>query len=453
MKRLVLLITLFIIANSNKTFAQNQWNLNAYHDYTTYIDLNCSLNGESNGTEYFAFYADNRSESKISFTVNYTITDNCGKSHSGSWSTSIIQAGQRGSILESVYTGCPIQKGKGHLVKNITCTVSNFKDLSKNESNLNANKITEQQKEKEETKNSSPTSTSYYNSSTTTNSKPKQPTWQERDAQIKAENQRIYQQNQQRIAETQQKSKEEGEKFVNDAVELGGMIGNMMESNRKDREKKEAKKLALKKENDEYYAKLDQQNKENIKAVNQTINKYLVEARKGNEDAVQKVIEAYDKKATYYGPSPFNEKFEFILEMYNNNKSPISKIFLKNYYTKEVERYKEENKYHISRSIQNLAWSGAFYSIRLFVPKQYDANGEVDSGAEFPRWGFGYVVAGYFAVTGIVHLFRIGYKNKPEYLQAKSRIEQLNINKSKLSFSPNFDLQRNNFGLAMQLKF
>jgi TPR repeat protein len=208
------IFTALICIICTKLHAQNQWDLNAYHDYSTYIDLNCSLNGESNGTEAFLFYADNRSESKISFTVNYTITDNCGKSHSGSWSTSIIQAGQRESIFKSVYTGCPIQKGKGHLVKNITCTVSNFKDLSKNESNST----------------SSSTKTSSNSSVGTTESA----------------SQRQYRQQQELITETQRQSEDQSKEFVNNATELVGLVDNIFASNSADREKRLAKKAAAK---------------------------------------------------------------------------------------------------------------------------------------------------------------------------------------------------------------
>lgn len=241
----VIYLVLFCIF-CTKLHAQNQWNLNAYHDYSTYIDLNCSLNGESNGTEAFLFYADNRSESKISFTVNYTITDNCGKSYSGSWSTSIIQAGQRESIFKSVYTGCPIQKGKGHLVKNITCKVSNFKDLSKNESN--SNKITEQQNKTytststpsvNPTSNSNSSNNSQANRSTTTGS-----TYLQRQAAIEADQLKKYNEQRERIAESQKQSQELSTQMVQGTTELAGMLGHIFAQNRKDREKREAKKDA-----------------------------------------------------------------------------------------------------------------------------------------------------------------------------------------------------------------
>ena len=247
-----LILTTLICIFCTKLHAQIQWNLNAYHDYSTYIDLNCSLNGESNGTEAFLFYADNRSESKISFTVNYTITDNCGKSHSGSWSTNIIQAGQRGSSFVSVFTGCPIQKGKGHLVKNITCTVSNFKDLSKNESNsTSANTYTPT------TTATSPATTplpkSVYsgsipnNSSNNTQAKTTTTagsTSLQRQAALEAEELSKYNEQRQRIADQRKADEAASQQFAQNATELVGLVGNALADARAEREKKEARKEA-----------------------------------------------------------------------------------------------------------------------------------------------------------------------------------------------------------------
>jgi len=259
--------TVLISFCSTKLHAQKQWNLNAYHNYSSYIDLNCSLNGESNGTEAFLFYADNRSESKISFTVNYTITDNCGKSHSGSWSTYIIQAGQRGSTVESVYTGCPIQKGKGHLVKNITCTVSNFKDLSKNESNST----------------SSSTNTSSNSSFATTQSA----------------SQGQYRQQQESTTESQ--SEALSKQLVEDGTELVGMVSNLFASNSAAREKKLLKRAAAKSLEEKEKA----QNATLRKIDKESIEKYRT---LGSDITIDQLVDLY---SAYYNLGDYaNYKFE-----------------------------------------------------------------------------------------------------------------------------------------------
>lgn len=278
MKKLVLLITLFIITNSDKTFAQNtSWNLNPYHDYPTYINLQADVTGYLMGDDNILFTAKNLSNSEISFYVTFTIIDVCGISHSAQWPSGFVSL-KSGAIDKEVLlleTKCKKGKNAKTSIASITCKVTGFTDLTqvankyKEEQKLKQQKLDEEKAkrekiafdkevqqiraqkekerisaEKEETKSSSATSTSYYNNTTPTTSKPKQPTWQERDAQIKAENQRIYQQNQQRIAETQRRSQQQSEQFVNNATELIGLVGNIFEQNRIEREKKEAKQEA-----------------------------------------------------------------------------------------------------------------------------------------------------------------------------------------------------------------
>lgn len=270
-------IALLLFFFVNKTFAQNtSWNLNPYVVYTNYIDLQAKVTGYRIDDDVIDFTVRNLSNSEIFFYVQFIIVDICGKSHSQYWAGGVSLksgASDRETIL--LATGCKKDKNLKTTIASITCKVTEFKDVTKE-----ANKYKEEQKqkqqkldeekakrekiafdkvtqqknaqqekeklvaEKEETKSSTPASTSYYNNTTTTTSKPRQPTYQERDAQIKAENQRIYQQNQQRIAETQRRSQEQSEQFVNNATELIGLVGNIFEQNRIEREKKEAKQEA-----------------------------------------------------------------------------------------------------------------------------------------------------------------------------------------------------------------
>ena len=177
----------------------------------------------------------------------------------------------------SIGTGCKKGDLKSSIAK-ITCKVSGFKDLTKDAKAYKEKQLQDQQKREEEkaqkqklendklkkeadarrereaannatTSNQNNTSntssdqptTSYYNTQRTTTTAPKQPTYQERNAQIQAENQRIYQEQQARIAETQRRSQEQSEQFVDNATELIGMVGNIIQQNRADREKKEAR--------------------------------------------------------------------------------------------------------------------------------------------------------------------------------------------------------------------
>jgi hypothetical protein len=65
-------------------------------------------------------------------------------------------------------------------------------------------------------------------------------TWEQTNARIKEENQRAYDVQRQKIAETQRQDKELSDQIVSGTSEIVGMIGNMIQQNRADKEKKEA---------------------------------------------------------------------------------------------------------------------------------------------------------------------------------------------------------------------
>lgn len=273
-------LPLILLFFANIAFAQNGKVFNLAHDYPTYLDVQFIDGGKALGDfESYSIKIKNISSANISCSIEFTVNDNCGNSKTFYYPGGLnLNVGKSGSSSDELIWKCKeyrIDSGTKFGIAAVYCKVLDFKNLTEE-----ANKYKEEQKqkqqkldeekakrekiafnkevqqikeqkekerlsaEKEETANSSPTSTSYYNNSTTTNSKPRQPTWQERDAQIKAENQRIYQQNQQRIAETERRSQEQSEQFVNGATELIGLVGNIFEQNRIEREKKEAKQEA-----------------------------------------------------------------------------------------------------------------------------------------------------------------------------------------------------------------
>lgn len=272
--------------------------------------------------------------------------------------------------------------------------------------------------------------------------------------------QRQYREQRERIAAKQKADAEFSEQLVHGTTELVGMIGNMAAQNRKDREKKEAKKEAAKLEKEEQKKRDEEQRKryiairqEKINELNNNLVYYLPQARQGNKNAINTVIEIYDKKTALNENSALNAKVAFLEEMYSINKSVVATAFLKDYYSKEIATYKKENKYHISRSIQNLLVGGAFYSIRIFVPKKYDVDGDRrETDNLMYRDVFGLGGATYFGITGIVHSFKIG-KNKKKYIEANNKLKKLNSNSSTISFLPSYDLQQGSLGLAFVFKF
>lgn len=89
---------------------------------------------------------------------------------------------------------------------------------------------------------------SYYSNTqrsnnTTSTTTQRQPTWQETNARIQAENQQRYQQQQQLIAQQQENNRKSSEEFVNNVTEMVGLIGNFINQNREEKEKKEQKRL------------------------------------------------------------------------------------------------------------------------------------------------------------------------------------------------------------------
>lgn len=268
-------ILLLIFANSNFIYGQFQWNLNSYHNYPSYIDLSIESSGTSLGDDFVSASATNLSNSEITCYVKFIFTDFCGNKSVEWWSGGLtLKSGESKNSGKFLFTRkCKETKKDGGNetgIASVTAEITGFKNLTEE-----ANKYKEEQRQKqqklddekakrekiafdeevqqikeqrekerileEKEENINPDAESYYKNTTTTTSKPKQPTWQERNAQIQAENQRIYQQNQQRIAETQRRSQEQSEQFVNGATELVGLVGNIFEQARIDREKKEAR--------------------------------------------------------------------------------------------------------------------------------------------------------------------------------------------------------------------
>lgn len=468
----------------NKTVAQNAKTFNLAHDYPTYLDVQFIDQGKALGAfESYTVEVKNISNADIACGIEFTINDNCGNSQFFYFPGGLnLKVGKSARSSDELSWKCKeyrIDSGNKFGIASVYCRVFDFKNLTeetnkyKEEQRQTQQKLDEEKgkrekiafdrevqqiKEKNEKerilaeKESNNNSNSYSNSNTNSIAE-KQPTWQERDAKIKEENQRKYQEQQERIVETQRRSEEQSKQLVEGTTELVGMIGNLFSGDNKASEKREARKADEKKMLEESAKRGYELKKQNYKEADEMITQYYWEAKSGKEFAVSKVMEAYDKKILYLDDSAFKAKISFLEEMYNINKSSKAEVFLKNYYSTIVADFKEENKRHISRSIQNLAWAGACYSIRIIVPKQIDPNGNIDGGSEFPRWAFGYGFAGYFAITGIVHTFRIGYKHKPKYIEANKKMEQLNNEKPIITFVPNYDLQYGTLGIAMKIKF
>lgn len=82
---------------------------------------------------------------------------------------------------------------------------------------------------------------SYYGNQSSSNT-PRKPTWEETNARIKAEQLQEYNDQRARIAESQRRSKELDDQISSGITELAGMVGNIIQQGREERERKEAKR-------------------------------------------------------------------------------------------------------------------------------------------------------------------------------------------------------------------
>jgi hypothetical protein len=269
--------------------------------------------------------------------------------------------------------------------------------------------------------------------------------------------QRQYREQQERSAETQRQNEAASKQFVSDATELVGMLGNMFASNSAAREKKLERKEAERKEKEAQKIKSEENRKiylahrqEKLIELNNSLAYYLPQAKRGNDDAVTKLIDIYDKKIEFNVENTLNTKIKVLEDLYNDNKSVVATSFLKKHYTEMYSSHKKIYKYHISRSIQNLLVGGALSSIRVFVPKKFDPSGGRDTDNFMYREVFGFAFAGYFGITGLVHTFRIG-KSKSKFVEANNKLKKINSNSPRISLSPSFNFQRGDMGFAMRI--
>lgn len=492
MKKLLLLITLFIITNSNKTVAQNAKTFNLAHDYPTYLDIKFIDQGKAIG-EFEAFKAEvtNISSSEISYGIEFTINDNCGNSQTIYWPGGLNQkVGSKTAIYgDELVWKCKeyrINNGNKFGIASVYCRVFNFKNLTEE-----ANKYKEEQKqkqqkldeekskrekiafdkevqqikdqrekerllaEKEENKNSTPNSTSYYNNTTTT-SKPKQPTAEETKKATEIANQQI---NANRIAnETRQKQIQEQ---VNSTVDAASQLAMGIYSN-----------IAAERERKEENERIDrEQSQQRRKKGEILLNNFLKLAYKGDEFAIKKTIEGFKltgKPVNYYNeilddyfsnePKEYLEFLENVQQRYN---SPNAKSALIEHYENVTENFKWVASIHLKKAIGHTIFGGVIAAAGLYggeliykgESQKADENNEVgDYTLSSVVKTVGILGGACYVVSGLVHFVRIGQANNDEH-NKKAKTILINLKDKGISFQPTYNFYLNNFGFALNYKF
>ena len=266
--KLLFLITTFLTIQMLPASAQNtfSWDLNPYHNYSTYVDLQAVSKGVSIDDDFVRVSARNLSNYTISFSVKFTFTDFCGKSITEVWPGGLsLKSGQTDTEPLVINTKCKEFKKDGNSktgIASVRAEITNFKNLTeeankakeKKDKELADKKDQEAAKEKERILNEEKTrqagksapdnadteSGSYYSSQKNTpgSAEPKKPTWQETNARIQEEYRQKYIEQQERIAETKRVNQEVAEEVLNGAVEIAGMIGSIIKQGQEEKEKK-----------------------------------------------------------------------------------------------------------------------------------------------------------------------------------------------------------------------
>ncbi len=227
------------------------------------------------GIEQGVFLLSNKTGHTLLVKLTCDIRDYCGKTYSYNLGFTLKANETVKETVSPDATPCKSVKKLSErfstVISNITVVVNSIVDLTEeadtkkreqDEANREKERLAKEKqaadaKEKERiakfnNANSQVASTSnkgtggsYYSNQKSTNTSTatkQQPTWQETNARINAENQQKYIQQQNQIAQQQKANKEAGDKFVSDANELVGMVGNMLRQSREQKEKKELRK-------------------------------------------------------------------------------------------------------------------------------------------------------------------------------------------------------------------
>lgn len=263
LRHLLLLLLAIIPPKVGLSQSPFSWDLDSYHNYSTFFHLEFRSNGLASGEDNSSAYIRNISSSTIRLSMKFVIKDFCGNTTTEIWAGGVtLKPGQEAIEGYSTTNKCKETKKDGQNqtgIASVTCQVSNFKNITEEENEIKAanqkkqedidekraadgKKIAEERRM--QTQQTQPAG-SYYSSQNSNKNFPAkapQSTWQETNARIQAENQQRLAE-QQRLRDEQQQALQRGsEQMVNDATELVGMIGNMIRTNRAEKEKKEERR-------------------------------------------------------------------------------------------------------------------------------------------------------------------------------------------------------------------
>lgn len=174
---------------------------------------------------------------------------------------------------------------------------------------------------------------------------------------------------------------------------------------------------------------------------------YESDALKGNEEAIQQAMEGYRLLGNE------EDRRVFMETMLAKHNSTAARIGLTSYYTNKMNFYKSQSNSHLGLGVFTLAASGlAAYGLS-YLADEINIYEEPERESEYDMYTYGTAGVLIVGVVGsLIHFSKVGYKNDPEYIKAKSGLEGVQ-NKYSVSFAPMIDLRNNAQGVALRINF
>ncbi|WP_460681394.1 hypothetical protein [Mucilaginibacter boryungensis] len=170
----------------------------------------------------------------------------------------------------------------------------------------------------------------------------------------------------------------------------------------------------------------------------------IEKAQTGDETAISQII--YAQRLMGYG-------FEdFATQMVTKFNSSTARTALIGHYKSIMSGYKAESKAHLSKGIGFLVLTGLGTAGLMYLSNEAIENDGVNSSDSDT---YTYAAAGVAIVGTIVSIAqfgKVGYKYKPGYLNAESKLRKLESAQT-LSFAPVYNLRNNTVGVALRLNF
>ena len=144
---------------------------------------------------------------------------------------------------------------------------------------------------------------------------------------------------------------------------------------------------------------------------------------------------------------------EFANRMLTKFNSPAAGNILTSYYNGQIKALKAQSSLNLRKGISKLVLGFGLSAFCIGSADKINIYDEPDRQTEYDvlSYGGGFVAI-FTTVSSLASFMKVGYKSKPEYLQAVQGLNQVQ-QKMKFSFSPVYNKKLNGYGMAMRLTF